>query len=131
MSTPEPAPVQPGKPCALCGQRAVVHWQKRLTDEQLAEHIALEQGRRDERILLADPDLPLPVFGPLPTARDCTRLVHGCADHGISLNLAALVHAKTCTAPTLADLPGCDCTPEAAPAPDADPEPQQLPPGWS
>jgi hypothetical protein len=33
------------------------------------------------------------------------------------MDAAALIHAKGCTAPSAADLPGCDCTPEPLPAP--------------
>ncbi|MFD9564356.1 hypothetical protein [Streptomyces sp. NPDC059994] len=119
-----------GPACALCGIRAVVHWQKRLSDDELDAYIALEQARRDSATELADPAGPPPAFPLLPTAQDCTRLVHGCADHGISLDRAALIHLKACTAPTVADLPGCNCTPEAAPDPEPDPVPVQLPPGW-
>lgn len=44
--------------------------------------------------------------------------VFACTDHAITLDLAALVHQPTCTAPNLANLPLCDCTPEPAPAPE-------------
>lgn len=58
--------------------------------------------------------------------------VFGCGPHAITLDLAALVHAPTCTAPNPVNLPGCDCTPEPAPPP----EPmlgaaQPLPDHWT
>ena len=58
--------------------------------------------------------------------------VLACATHGITLELAAHVHAPTCTAPNPAHLPACDCTPE--PLPPAEPftpaPPQNLPASW-
>ncbi|WP_083975040.1 hypothetical protein [Kitasatospora mediocidica] len=61
-----------------------------------------------------------------------TVAVFACAAHGITRDLAAHIHAATCTAPAAAHLPGCDCTPEplaAGPA-FATPTPTALPPGW-
>ncbi|MCI3277644.1 hypothetical protein [Streptomyces cylindrosporus] len=120
--TPAPPAMPSGPVCAACGEPAVVHWQRRPTDDELAELVAAEQSRRDERLLLADPQLPAPQFGPLPTAGDTTRIVHACAEHAIGLEAAALIHQATCTAPAAGprdklrvdadEVPVCDCTPE-------------------
>lgn len=127
----EPPPFAPAGPaCDLCGGPAVVHWQRRLTTDEIGEEQAKEQARRDKVIELADRDKPLPEFGPLPDCADYTRAVHGCIHHAITRDAASLVHQGACTAPAAGDLPGCDCTPEqppkAAPAPEAAP----LPDGW-
>jgi hypothetical protein len=119
MATP------PGPSCAACGAPAIVHWQRRLTDAEVTEQQDIEQARRWEIGLLADPDQPPPVFPPLPDFLDATTVVPACADHSISLELAALVHAKDCAAP-----PVCACTPEPTPDPEPQPEPAALPPGW-
>jgi hypothetical protein len=130
VTVPVPAPTGPA--CALCGAEAVVNWQRRLTDGELTAHVALEQEKRDERLLLADPQQPAPDYGPPPTAADCTAPVYACGLHAIAMDAAALVHAKGCTAPAKADLPGCDCTPEPAPAPQlAKAEPSRLPEHWT
>lgn len=130
MTPPEPTPTAPAIPtCHLCGDRAAVHWQRRLTDDELAAVQQLEQDRRDQVMALADPAQAPPTFPPLPGPQDFTTVVHGCVAHAITIEAAALIHAKTCTAPG-AVLPGCDCTPEPAPAPEPDPEPLLLPPGW-
>ncbi|GAA2137725.1 hypothetical protein GCM10009760_18440 [Kitasatospora kazusensis] len=61
-----------------------------------------------------------------------TVTVLACAAHGITRDLAAHVHAATCTAPDPAHLPACGCTVEPI-----DPEPAfpaaapvALPSGW-
>jgi hypothetical protein len=97
--------------------------------DEIGEEQAKEQARRDEAVLLADPDKPLPEFGPLPDCADYTRAVHGCGKHYISRELAALVHQGTCGAPDTG-FPGCDCTPEQPPKPDPMPEAAPLPVGW-
>ncbi|MFG2412284.1 hypothetical protein [Streptomyces goshikiensis] len=133
MTTPAPQPVEPasgGPTCGLCGGPAVVHWQRRLTDDEFADHLALHQYRQDTKRLLADPQLPEPAPVPPPAPTDCTRIVHGCADHAIGIDTAAHIHAKTCTAPAVEDLPGCDCKPEAMPTPEPEPEPVQPPASW-
>jgi hypothetical protein len=112
-----------------------VHWQRRPTDDELAEVVAAEQSRREEALLLADPQLPTPVWPPLPTGSDMTRIVHSCGPHAISMETAALIHASTCTAPNEADLPGCDCTPEPLPEPTPEesldePAVSRLPAHW-
>lgn len=111
MSTPVSGPV-----CALCGQVASVNWVRRLTDDELAALIANEQAQRDQ-ILTQYPAGDPPAFGPMPAADNSTRVVFACAQHAITLDLAALIHANTCTAPNAADLPNCDCTPTAFPPP--------------
>jgi hypothetical protein len=137
MASPiDTVPAAPTGPvCAACGAEAVAHWLRRLTDDELAAHVALEQAKRDERLLLADPQLPAPDFGPLPAASECTAPVFACGPHAISLDAAALVHAKTCTAPQETDLPSCDCTPEPAPEPEpaatATPARSRLPEHWT
>ncbi|MFE9372261.1 hypothetical protein ACFYM2_21175 [Streptomyces sp. NPDC006711] len=124
MSEPTPDIQPAGPPCTRCGAPAVVHWGRRLTDDEFVAYVALEQERRDRTTLLADPQLPAPVFGPMPTPADCIRTIYGCADHAIGLDAASLVHAKTCTAPP------CTCTPEPTPAPEPEPAPPPLPASW-
>jgi hypothetical protein len=46
-----------------------------------------------------------------PADQNSVVPVFACADHQISDNLAALRHQATCTAPNVANLPNCDCTP--------------------
>lgn len=124
-----PAPLPTGPVCTACGDAAVVNWRRRLTDDELAEHVRLEQERRDQALLLADPQLPAPVFPPLPDGSDDTRTVYACGPHAITLDAAAHIHAATCTAPNEAHLPDCDCTPEAHPEPPAG-GPSRLPAHW-
>jgi hypothetical protein len=133
VPTPAPTPAPTGPACTLCGAPAVVNWRRRLTDDELDAHVALEQEKRDQRLLLADPQQPAPDYGPLPTAADCTAPVYACGPHAIAMDAAALVHAKGCTAPAKADLPGCDCTPEALPASvmAAAPMASRLPEHWT
>lgn len=131
--TPPTAPAMPSSPaCAACGDEAVVHWQRRPTDEELAEVVQAEKDRREQLLLLADPRLPAPQFGPLPTADGMTRTVYSCGPHAITMDAAALIHGAGCTAPNDADLPGCDCTPEPHPgtAVDEDPAENRLPAHW-
>jgi hypothetical protein len=97
----------------------VVNWRRRLTDDELAEHVAAEKSRREQVLLLADPQLPAPVFPPLPNGDDTTRTVYACAEHAITLDAAAHIHEATCTAPNDTGVDGCDCTPEAQPEPAA------------
>ncbi|NUP39514.1 MAG: hypothetical protein HOY76_21505 [Streptomyces sp.] len=133
-----PRPVVPAVPsgpvCAACASEAVVHWQRRPTDDELAELVAAEQSRREQVLRLADPQLPKPEFGPLPTGDGMTRTVYSCGPHAITMDAAALTHQSSCTAPNDADLPGCDCTPEALP--EAGPDPieetaaSRLPAHW-
>ncbi len=118
---PEPLPpVAVGPACEACGSTAVVHWRRRLTDDELAAHVAMEESRRESAALF-DSRHPVPEFGRLPHADECTVCVYACADHAISLEAAARIHRATCTAPSAHDLPGCDCAPEPAvpPTPEA------------
>lgn len=127
MTTEPEAPTGPA--CTLCGALAVVHWQRRLTPTEATAEQAREQARRDEADLLADPQQPPALWPPLPTCADWTRIVHGCRDHAIGRDAAALVHQASCTAPG-AELPGCDCEPEAAPKDEPEPVAAELPDGW-
>jgi hypothetical protein len=113
-----------------CGGDAVVNWQRRPTAAEVADVINTEVDRRTELLILADPQLPRPQFGPLPTGDSMTRAVYACAEHAISLDGAAHVHQSVCTAPNPADLPGCNCTPDM-PEPADEPAPRvQLPDHW-
>lgn len=126
---PALAPLPTGPTCVACGDAAVVNWRRRLTDDELAEHVRLEQERRDQVLLLADPQLPAPVFPPLPDGSDDTRTVYACGPHAIHMDDAALIHAGSCTAPNEDHLPGCDCTPEPLPG-DVPEPPNMLPAHW-
>jgi len=134
LATPpanEPTPPTSGPACARCAEPAIVHWLRRLTDDELDEVRRIENERRAEVLRLADPQLPAPVFPPLPSGEDFTRTVYACGPHAITMDAAALVHASSCTAPNEADLPGCDCTPEPAPNAPLEEEPvQALPDHW-
>ncbi len=128
LATPpanEPTPPRSGPACVACGEPAVVNWRRRLTDDELAEHIRVEEERREQALLLADPQLPAPVFPPLPTGED-TRTLYACADHAIGMELAARIHQATCGAPFVGShgklfvdadgIPVCDCTPNWPPS---------------
>lgn len=125
MTDPTPTPAPLTLTCGACGAPPLVHWQRRLTDDELAAYIGLEQVRREEQVLLADPQQAPPAFGPLPTEADVTRAVHACGQHAIGIDAAALIHTKTCAAP-----PTCTCTPEEPPEPEPLPGPPQLPASW-
>jgi hypothetical protein len=139
---PQPAapvaePAMPAGPvCGACGNTAVVNWRRRPTEAELAEVIATEQSRREQILLLADPQQPAPVFPPLPSGDDMTRTLYACADHAIGMDTAALIHASSCTAPNEVGQHGCDCTPEPHPKPDLSPEQEEqaaasrLPAHW-
>ncbi|MFE9127108.1 hypothetical protein ACFYOF_17085 [Streptomyces sp. NPDC007148] len=79
--------------------------------------MAVEESRREQILALVDPALPPPDFGSLPTAEDTEVAVYACGSHAITMDLASLVHASTCTAPNNENLPACDCTPEPPPEP--------------
>lgn len=128
----EPAPIPSSPACGACGTEAVVNWRRRPTDDELAQHVALEQSRRDERLALADPQLPPPVFPPLPTADDTTTTVYSCGPHAITMDAAALIHAGSCSAPNETGANGCDCTPEEpVSAPPLEASPSRLPQHWA
>lgn len=117
--------------CKACSADAVVHWSRRPTAAELSDLLAAETARRADIVALSDPDNP-PAFAPMPTT-DCFALpVYACAAHGLTIDLAAHVHANTCTAPNPASLPHCDCTPESLPAPEIVQagSPTDLPIGW-
>lgn len=118
--------------CAHCGARAVVSWQRRPTETELAPFAAAVQERNAELLLLADPERPAPQLPPLPTADTTTIAVYACAQHAIDMNLAASVHGADCVAPHPDHLPRCACTPEQ-PAPAHDPALDliTLPTGWT
>ncbi|MBM9504531.1 hypothetical protein [Actinacidiphila acididurans] len=117
--------------CTLCGAPALVQWFRRPTPTERSDHVALVQAQRNERAALADPQQP-PDYGPLPTEAETTVPVYACAEHAITLDAAAQVHAADCTAPHPTDLPGCSCTPEPAPTDAAPPAPvAELPPHWA
>lgn len=126
----EPTPPRSGPACTACGEPAIVHWLRRLTDDELDEVHRVESERRAEVLRLADPQLPAPVFPPLQTGEDFTRTVYSCGPHAITMDAAALVHASSCTAPNDADLPGCDCTPEPPPEAPIEPPTAPLPDHW-
>lgn len=135
--TAQPVPQGPvvpaGPTCGLCGARAVAQWQRRLTNQELGPVIELETQRRARAVELADPQLPPPVFGPLPGTTDFVKPVMACGPHAITLDLATQVHQSSCTAPAEVDLPGCSCTPEPLPVspPEAVSEPvASLPDHW-
>ncbi|WP_329140907.1 hypothetical protein [Streptomyces sp. NBC_00670] len=133
--TPTPAPGLPvpsGPACVLCGTAAVVHWQRRPTDDELAAHHDLLQQRHARARALADPQHALPEPPPLPGSQELTQTVYACGPHAITLDAAARIHLSSCTAPNEADLPGCDCTPEPLPPIEELPgeQPQQLPEHW-
>lgn len=135
---PDPAPSMPaGRVCAFCGvpvgdDDGGVNWQRRLTPNELAAHIATEQAKRDERLLLADPQLPPPVFLPLPTGENDTITLLACVDHAIDKEAASHIHQATCTAPNERGQHGCDCAPEPHPAPEpvVDEMTARLPAHW-
>lgn len=115
-----------GPTCQACPAPAVVQWQRRLTPDEIAAHLEAEESLRAWALHEADPASP-PILAPLPTEAETARTVRACAQHGISLDAAALIHAAVCTAPTTS----CNCTPEQ-PVPDAPPPPAApLPPGWT
>jgi hypothetical protein len=125
MPKGDPVTTPTGPTCAACGAPAVVNWQRRLTTAEITTQQAIEQARRDERLLLADPQLPTPDLGPMPDYLDATTTVVACAQHAISIDAATRIHQATCTAP-----PTCDCTPEQQPPQPPEPDPTPLPPGW-
>lgn len=43
--------------------------------------------------------------------------VFACVTHQIALSISPLIHLYTCTAPNLANLPMCDCTPVSVQVP--------------
>lgn len=120
--------------CQACPSEAVVHWVRRPTAVELASAIASETSRRDDITLLSDPDNP-PTFSDMPSAPDTVMAVYACVAHSLTLELAAHIHASGCTAPNVATLPNCDCSPEPLPSNDesesdgSSPD-RVMPTGW-
>lgn len=115
--------------CVECASPAVVQWSRRPTAAELDAAVAAEEARRDQILLLADPEAP-PQFGPLPTRADIAVTVYACARHAISPDLATRVHQDDCLGPASPALPTCSCTPEPLPEPEPAPAAAELPPGW-
>lgn len=129
MTTPSlPQAPSPGCSFTGCLDAPIVQWQRRPTADELAAVVTMEQSRRDQAV--AAGASPTDDFGPLPTQQDTVIAVLSCGIHAITMDLASLVHASTCTAPNNANLPGCDCTPEPAPAPEPLVERTALPDHW-
>ncbi len=128
---PAPMPPSPGPTChgTGCTEKPLVQWRRRLTLDELAVELAIEQGKRDAAFLLRDTQKPPPVVAPMPTGLDYTRAVHACGQHAIGIDAAALVHQANCAGPNSTTLPGCGCTPEPAPEPEPVVE-QPLPAHW-
>lgn len=75
--------------CPVCGTAAKVQWQRHPTTAEIAA---------------------------FPAGQQLTAVtVYACDTHAISLALASRMHQSTCTAPNLAQLPGCSCTPDPSP----------------
>lgn len=123
---------RPGSACHAVGCTAppLVQWQRRLTDEELADEHANLQRRRDVAYLLRDTNLPDPVLPPLPGPQDFTRAVYACGDHAIDIEAAARIHQGHCAGPDSDELPGCNCEPEPLPEPEPVPE-QRAPAHWA
>ncbi|WP_327066909.1 hypothetical protein [Kitasatospora sp. NBC_01302] len=102
------ATLTPSVQCTLCGAAPVAHWCRRPTAAELNALVAATQQKFGDAAAV-------------PTATDTAVTVYACAVHAIQLEAAAQVHEATCTAPCVAHLPGCDCTPE--------PPPPAAPPG--
>lgn len=141
MDTLEPSPGPPPTPgrrtapqptChnTACTEPPRAQWRRRLTDEELAVELAIEQGKRDARFLLRNVQKPPPAFGPMPTGADFVRAVLACGPHAIGLDSAALVHEASCAGPNSANLPECGCTPEPA-APQTKPAEPVYPAHWA
>lgn len=111
-----------------CGTSAVVQWTRRPTEAEFTAMVATETARREMAALLADPQLGAPDFGPMPAAGSTLVAIYACAPHAISHDVAAHVHAATCSAP-----PACTCSPEAIPensGPGIPADNPNLPAGW-
>lgn len=105
-----------------CTLPVAVQWRRRLTADELAAHA----GTQGTLLAWAQYNAPDGAAVTQPSVQpEATRAVYGCTSHAISLDLAALIHAATCTAP-----PVCSCTPETT-QPDGPADPVTLPPGWT
>jgi len=86
--------------CSLysgCTNTAVLVWKRRMTADELA---AAQAQQPDSSVTEANSYTPL----------------YGCSEHLLTADLAAQMHASTCTSPNLANLPSCDCRPEVTPS---------------
>lgn len=108
-----------------CTDPALVHWQRRLTPDEIATAQGLELQRR------ADAPVPFPDGIPLPDPAQYSHLVHACGPHAIGMEAATHVHQAHCAGPDSPALPACDCTPEPHPPPPAPPPAPALPDHWS
>jgi hypothetical protein len=126
-----PTPPSPAPTCHStgCTEKPLVQWRRRLTPDELAVELAIEQGKRDAAFLLRDTQKPPPVVAPMPTGADYVRAVYACGQHAIGIDAAALVHQATCAGPNSTILPSCGCTPEPTPEPEPVVE-QPLPAHW-
>lgn len=124
QSMPAPGP-RPGPACHAtgCTEHPLVQWQRRLTEDELAQELAIIQGRRDQAYALRDVEQPWIDPGPLPTGDDYTRTVHACGPHAIHMDAATQIHAADCAGPDSGTLPDCGCEPEPHPEPVPMPEP--------
>lgn len=113
-----------------CAAAPLVHWTRRLTDDEAARELALEQWRRDGRILLRDTQLPMPDFGPMPDPAQYTYRVDACGKHAIDQDPAAQVHQAHCAQADPDALPGCRCEPEPLPKRTGFGQPQEMPAHW-
>lgn len=116
---------------SACPETAVVQWLRRPTPDELAQVVAAEQDRRERWLAAADPEQPLPVFGPLPAADDTVRAVYACPAHAIPVEQAAHVHDAHCPASSPTDSTHCPCKPPPVVEEPLAPEPTVLPTGWA
>lgn len=77
-----------------CGGEVALQWSRRPTAEEVAATV--------------------PPGVPIPDPADSTWAVHACLAHGLTGDLAALVHQAGCRA-VVELLPGCGCVPEKPP----------------
>lgn len=115
---------QPICDATSCDDDALVHWQRRLTADEIAVAQDLELQRR------ADAPVPFPDGIPLPDPAQYTHLVHACGDHAIHMDSAALIHQAQCAGPDSTTLPACDCTPGQQPTAPPAPKAPALPAHW-
>jgi hypothetical protein len=107
-----------------CTTDSLVHWQRRLTADEIAVAQDLELQRR------ADAPVPFPDGVPLPDPAQYSHLVHACGQHAIHMEAATRIHQSGCSGPDSAALPACDCEPEPHPE-SLRPEQPALPDHWT
>lgn len=123
FAAPFDIPLPPDCYAIDCTTPSLVHWQRRLTQDEIVTAHRAEQQRRDDR------ETPFPDGIPLTDPAEMSHLVHACGQHAIGMNAAALIHQADCPGPDSPNLPECGCEPEPAPEPTVRPE-QQLPDHW-